>query len=180
MYALANSCDNFYQFDKNVALSGSSSENIFDCIPNFNIALWSFDSFQKEFRSKLFQNIVTKVSVYTDISSGYQEQRISTTDIAKGSLEGIFVEREHLHDTLHIAQSLINQIFDERPCISYEYCCDHGDKIIEWLDVNLHYNVADDAEIESLLDKMDELNEVFSDKVNSSKELMLNFHLDII
>jgi hypothetical protein len=179
MYAIANSYDDFYLRDNNVASLGSSSENISDYFSNSIMALWSFDIFKKRICQKLFQGIVTKVSVDTDIISGYQEQQISTTDIAKGSLEGMFVDREHLHETLQIAQSLINQIFND-PSISYEYCCDHGDKIIEWLDVNLHYNVADDAEIETLLDKMDELNEAFSDKVNSSKELMLNFHLDII
>lgn len=135
---------------------------------------------QKNRSRQLFEHLATNIVTDIQLIFNYQQQQPSIEGIAEGSSEDLFVKRYSLFEVVQLAQDLIESIFTDSPRLSYEYCLDPDDDNFEWLDVNLHYHVTDDTEIEALLDQIDHLNDEFSERVDLSKELLINFHLDIV
>ena len=135
---------------------------------------------QKKRSQRLFEDLTSNIVNDIQLIFKYEQQQPSIGGIAEGSSEDFFVKRNNLFEVVQLAQDLIESIFSYSPQLSYEYCCVPEDDNFEWLDVNLHYHASDDTEIEALLDQLDHLNDEFSERLSPAKELLINFHLDIV
>jgi hypothetical protein len=144
------------------------------------VALRHFIAPQQQHSQQLFSDLVSDVVAAIPLLSRHQKLRLSIDGIGEGSLEGGFIHQYHLYSTIQTAQTLIENLFSEHLQIGYEYCHDAEDDSLEWLDINLRCQTEDEAEIEVLLDKLDLLNEKFAEHVEPAKELLINFHLDIV
>lgn len=150
---------------------------------HFNEGLFAPPHFlvpQKKRSRRLFEDLTSNIVNGIQLMLKYEQQQPSIGGITEDSSEDLFVKRYNLFEVVQLAQDLIESIFSYSPRLSYEYCRDPEDDSFEWLDVNLHYHATDDTEIEALLDQLDHLNDEFSERVDPAKELLINFHLDIV
>ncbi|MBF0235736.1 MAG: hypothetical protein HQK65_22275 [Desulfamplus sp.] len=96
--------------------------------------------------------------------------------INKTSEEESFIKKHNLYNAINQAYSSVAEIFGNNISTSLEYC---KESELEWLDFNLQYDSVKDEEIESLLDKVDELSSEFENKVGIGVASNINFYLDI-
>ncbi len=131
-------------------------------------------------RTRLFTGLSSEIIAAVQLLSRSQTLYISLEGLVEGSPEERFVAENQLHDTLQIASILVSRIFGEKLQIAYEYCRDPEDASSEWLDINVCCQTDNDDEIELMLDHLDLLNEQFAERVAPEKEILINFHLDIV
>lgn len=115
----------------------------------------------------LFENMLSDVSASVE--------QFPTSKTFQLSKEADFIKRYNLQDALKQAQLCVLEILSHTST-SLEY---GKDSDLEWLDFNLHYDSVDGLDIESLLDKVDELSSKFEKKVGINVASNINFYLDI-